>query len=301
MTRHPPWDHYRTFLAVLQEGSLSGAARHLGLKQPTVGRHIDALEKALGVPLFTRAQDGVTATDAAQELRPHAEHMATLADAIQRAASGPRDELHGTIRISASEVIGAEVLPPILTALRRAHPALTIELILSNRPDDLLRREADIAIRMFQPRQEALLAQRIGTIMFGLHAHKRYLEQYGTPAGLADLQRHTLIGFDRENEFIRSLSQKNPAFGRENFALRTDSDLAQLAAIRAGYGIGVCQIGLARRDRDLVHLMPKIVAVPLDTWVVMHEDLRHVRRCRVTFDALTKGLRDYIKLAGTTT
>jgi DNA-binding transcriptional LysR family regulator len=301
MTRTPPWDHYRTFLAVLQEGSLSGAARQLGLKQPTVGRHIDALEKALGVPLFTRSQDGVAATDAAEELRPHAEHMAALAEAIQRTASGPRSEPQGTIRISASDVIGAEVLPPILADLRRTYPALAIELVLSNRPDDLLRREADVAVRMFRPRQGALLAQRIGTVMLGLHAHRDYLDRHGTPGSFAELQGHALIGFDRGSEFVRSLGEKFPAFRREAFALRTDSDLAQLAALRAGYGIGVCQVGLARRDSDLVHLLPEAVAIPLDTWVVMHEDLRHVRRCRVAFDALIRGLRDYVASAGTTT
>lgn len=290
-----PWDLYRTFLAVLQEGSLSGAARLLDLKQPTIGRHIDALEGILGVPLFTRSRDGVSATDAALELRPYAENMASLADAITRTASAPLDVVRGSIRISASEVVGAEVLPPILTHLRKTYPDLAIELVLSNRADDLLRREADIAVRMFRPKQEALIARRIGDIGLGLHAHQDYLDRQGIPKTMADLRDHTLIGFDKENAFIRSLNGKGITLRREMFAFRTDSDLAQLAAIRAGYGIGVCQTALAQRNPDLVRVLPKTFEFLLETWVVMHEDLRNARRCRVVFDALADGLAGYIK------
>ncbi len=295
MTSAPPWDLYRSFLAVLQEGSLSGAARSLGLRQPTLGRHIDALEAALGIVLFTRSQEGVSATEAARELRPYAENMAALADALMRTASAPADAVHGSVRVTMSEVVGAEVLPPIITGLREAHPGLSIELVLSNRAEDLLRREADLAIRMFRPEQGALLARRVGDIVLGLHAHRRYLDRHGIPKSLADLPGHTLIGFDKESAFIRSLTDRGLTLKRTMFALRTDSDLAQLAAIRSGYGIGVCQVRLAQRDSDIVRLLPKTFAFPLDTWVVMHENLRNARRYRVVFDALVAGLAEYIR------
>jgi len=294
----PDWDLYRSFLAVLREGSLSGAARALGLAQPTVGRHVEALEQALGLALFTRSGHGLAPTEAALELRPHAEALAAAADALLRAASGQGAGTRGTVRITTSEVVGAEVLPPILGRLRQDYPELVIELVLSNRTEDLLRGDADIAVRMVRPTQEALLARRLGVIELGLHAHRCYLDRCGTPADMDGLQAHVLIGFDQENAFIRGLRARGVALSREMFALRTDSDLAQLAAIRAGYGIGVCQIGLARRDARLVRVLPEAFSVGLETWLAMHEDLRASRRCRVAFDALAAGLSDYIASAG---
>jgi DNA-binding transcriptional LysR family regulator len=289
------WDHYRSFLAVLQEGSLSGAARALGLRQPTIGRHIDALEASLSAPLFTRARDGLTPTEAALELRPLAETMASMAEAMVRTASAPPGDVRGSVRISASDMIGSEVLPPILAKLRRAYPKLAVELVLSNRVDDLLRQEADIAVRMMRPQQGALLARRVGVIELGFFARADYLDRYGTPKTLADLRDHAVIGFDRENAFIRSLRDRGLTLKREQFALRTDSDIAHFACIRAGVGIGICQVGLARRHADLVRVLPKAFPYPLETWVAMHEDLRPAQRCRVTFDALVEGLNDYIK------
>lgn len=248
--REANWDLYRSFLAVLQEGSLSAAARALGLTQPTLGRHIEALEQSLGFELFTRSRHGLAPTEAAEELRPYAESLAAGAAALRRIASGRAGELRGSVRVTASEVVGVEVLPPILAALRREHPQLVIELVLSNSLQDLLRRDADIAVRMVAPSQEALLARRIGTIELGLHARRDYLERCGTPASLAELGQHALIGYDRETAAIRRLSRGVEGFRRAHFAFRADSDLAQLAAIRAGYGIGICQVPLAARDPD---------------------------------------------------
>lgn len=294
----PAWDHYRTFLAVLSEGSLSGAARRLGLKQPTAGRHIDALEANLGVPLFTRGRDGLTPTEAAIELKPLAENMASIAAAIVRASSAAAREVRGTVRISASDMIGSQVLPPILAQLRTEHSGLSVELVLTNRVDDLLRREADIAVRMVRPKQEALYARRIGDIVLGLHAHKAYLARRGTPSSVVDLAGHDLVGFDRDTAFIRVLRDHGLPLRREQFAFRADSDIAHFAMIAAGCGIGVCQIGLALRNPDIVRVLPRTFAYPLETWVVMHEDQRNTQRCRVTFDALVKGLTDFVKPRG---
>jgi DNA-binding transcriptional LysR family regulator len=290
----PGWDLYRSFLAVLREGSLSGAARALGLTQPTIGRHVEALEQALGLPLFTRSVQGLAPTEAAEDLRPHAEALAAGAAALLRTASGARAGTRGTVRVTVSEAIGAEVLPPILAALRQDNPELVIELVLTNRTEDLLRRDADIAVRMVRPAQEALVARRIGSVVLGLHAHRRYLDRCGTPETLEALRDHALIGFDQENAFIRRLRAQGVPLSRRMFALRTDSDLAQLAAIRAGFGIGVCQVGLARRDPALVRLLPGEFSIGLDTWLAMHADLRASRRCRLVFDALAAGLADYI-------
>ncbi|MCT9812042.1 LysR family transcriptional regulator [Acidovorax sp. Be4] len=288
------WELYRSYLSVLQEGSLSGAARALGVAQPTVGRHVAALEKALGLSLFTRSQLGLMPTEAALSLRPYAEAMGSTAAALRRAAESQGAGVKGTVRVTASEVMGVEVLPPILARLQGEHPGLTVELVLTNRVQDLLRREADIAIRMAQPKQELLIARRVGEVALGLYAHSQYLDKRGTPRTLADLAGHTLIGFDQETPFLRAATKDFPQWQRAAFALRTDSDLAQLAFIRAGGGIGACQVTLARRDPSLVRVLPQRVAPGLATWLTMHEDLRNSPRCRVTFDAILQGLQHHV-------
>ncbi|WP_440411522.1 LysR family transcriptional regulator [Neorhizobium petrolearium] len=296
------WDLYRTFLAVLRLGSLSAAARELGLTQPTVGRHIDVLEQAVGYQLFTRSQQGLLPTEPALALKPYAENLAATTAAMRRLASGEFGAIRGTVRISASDVVGVEVLPPILAVLQDEHPGLELELSLSDSLEDLLRREADIAVRMTSPAQEALVARHIGDIPLGLYAHRRYMERHGTPENAEGLLAHRLIGFDRRSAFVRAAADRirtsAPAFPdleRIRWSYRADSNLAQLAAIRAGAGIGICQVGIARRDPNLVRVLPDIFQLPLDTWVAMHENLKSSPRWRVTFDALVKGLLEYAR------
>lgn len=285
------WELYRSFLGVLQEGSLSGAARSLGLTQPTVGRHISALEEALGQSLFTRSQAGLLPTEAALALRGHAEAMHHTAASMERVARAFGNEVRGSVRISASEVVGVEVLPAILATLRQSHPQLDVELVLSNRLADVVQREVDIAVRMAAPQQDVLVATRVRDVGLGLHAHRAYLARHGTPSSLADLEEHTLIGFDTEAPFLRGWLERLSLPGREHFAFRCDSDLAQLALIRSGAGIGMCQVAVARTDPQLVSILPKVVSANLPMWVVMHSDLRNNRRCKVVYEALVKGLR----------
>ena len=284
------WDHYRTLLAVLDEGSLSGAARALGLAQPTVGRHIEALETELGMPLFSRSVGGLAPTGAGLALRPHAEAMAAAAAAIVRTASGEAEAVRGTVRIAAPVVVGVEVLPPILTGLHEAYPDIVLELALSNRQEDLLRREADIAVRMVRPTQGALLAKRVGSVRFGLYAHRRYLEAHGQA-------RQVAIGFDRDFQNVRALkdSQVAVSLERGSFAFRSDNDLAQLAALRAGFGVGGCHAPIARRDPDLIPVLEDAFRYELEIWVAMHEDLKTSRRMRLTFDWLVEGMGDYLR------
>jgi DNA-binding transcriptional LysR family regulator len=193
---------------------------------------------------------------------------------------------------SASEVVGAEVLPPILAEFHERHPEVAFELVLSNRTEDLLRREADIAVRMVRPTQEALLAKRIGSVALGLFAHRRYLQRRGEPTCF-DQPGHAAIGFDREPSIRRASEAVGLPLRREIFAFRSDSDLAQLAALRAGFGVGACQLGVARRDPNLVHVLPD-VRFELEVWVVMHEDLKASRRMRLMFDHLVQALGAYV-------
>ena len=288
------WELYRSFLGVLNHGSLSGAARALGVAQPTIGRHVAALEKSLGLALFTRSQTGFLPTEAGQSLRMYAESLQSTVAALERAAASQGSGVLGSVRITASDVIGVEVLPPIVARLRDRHPDLAVELALTDRVQDLIGREADIAVRMMRPRQELLVARRVGEIVVGLHAHQSYLSRHGTPKTLADLANHALIGFDEPTAFIRGAGKSFSAWRREAFSIRTDNNLAQLALIRSGAGIGVCQVPIALRDDKILRILPKQIALSLETWVTMHQDLRTSPRCRVTFDALVEGLEQYI-------
>jgi DNA-binding transcriptional LysR family regulator len=280
------WDHYRTFLAVVETGSLSAAARRLGLSQPTVGRHIETLEQAFGAPLFLRTPQGLLPTDKALAMKGHARGMSAMSSALARIASGDMEEVRGTVRISASEVIAVETLPPILARLQEDHPALQIELSASDAVEDLLQQEADIA----------LLSRRIGQITLGFHAHRDYLERHGVPSSLEALSEHRLIGFDRQLAYIREILKERPDLVGVGFDFRADSNLVQLAAIRAGLGIGMCQHALAARDQNLVEVLPGTLALALETFVVMHENLKTVPRFRTAFDALVRGLDEWIRL-----
>ncbi len=290
----PDWGHFRSFLAVFREGSLSAAARILGLTQPTLGRQIAELERDLGTALFIRSQRGLIPTDAGRDIAGHAEAMSAASSAMMRAASGGLSDTAGIIRITASDIVGAEVLPPLLASFHRKVPAVTIELSLSNRMADLLTGEADIAVRMLRPGQQAIVARHIGDVGLGLYAHKSYLETappLTTPETL--FGTHPLIGFDRQTPILPGLS-KDFTLTRDIFALRTDNDLAQLAAIRAGCGIGFIHHGIARRTTELIPVFPREVGITLQLWLALHEDLRASRRLRLMMDHLAAGLADYV-------
>jgi DNA-binding transcriptional LysR family regulator len=289
----PDWHLYRSFLAAMHEGSLSGAARALGTTQPTVGRQVAALEAALGAPLFARSLDGLAPTDVALRLLPAAEAMAAAAQMAQRAASAGLDEERGTVRITASEVIGAEVLPPILAHLQAQHPAIALEVALTNRNEDLLRGDADVAVRMAKPTQDALVAKKIGRIDVALYAHRRYVKAHGTPRQRSDLSGHALIGSDRDPAFAHMLAKLGKPFSEATFSFRSDSHLAQLAALRAGLGIGICQLGIARRDAELTALLHADLRFSMQMWLAMHRDQRASRRIRLVFDHLAAELAAY--------
>ncbi|KQO67744.1 LysR family transcriptional regulator [Methylobacterium sp. Leaf89] len=285
----PDWHLWRAFLGVMRAGSLSGAARDLRLTQPTLGRQIAALERSLGATLFTRARDGLRPTDRALDLVPQAEAMAAAAAALLRRASGETGAMRGRVRLTASTFLGGVVLPPMLARFHAAHPGVDLELSLSDRTEDLLRRDADLAVRNVAPTQGALVARRIGTAPIRFYAHRTYAARRGLPATAAELGRHSLIGRAVHAARVR------PTLGHDlTFAFACDDDLGLLAALRAGFGIGYCQEGVARRDPDLVPVLPGLVLAEIGIWLVMHEDLRTTRRIRALFDHLALGLTGYL-------
>ncbi len=293
MDSQPDWDSYRSFLAVLEEGSLSAAARRLGLTQPTLGRHIEAIEAALDQSLFVRSQRGLTPTAAAETLRPYAEALQANAEALLRAASRRPDAIEGLVRVTASEVVAAEVLPHILKDAFALHPRLQFEIEGSDRTIDLLHRGADVAVRMAEPAQQTLLAARIGVVELGLYAAPDYIARRGRLDRLEDASRHVLIGFARETPYVRALAAGLPMPPRETFGFRTDQDLVGIAALRAGLGVGFCQVGVARRE-GWTRLLPEL-SIGLQTFVVMHEDLKANPACRAAFDILVEGMRAYVR------
>ena len=295
-TDNTDWSLFRSFITVLREGSLSAAARALGLGQSTLSRHIATLESGLGLTLFTRSSDGLVPTAAALALRPEAEALAAAANSLFRAASGPLNENVGTVRIAASDMMAVEVLPSILASLQREHPQIVVELAVSSRMDDLQRRDADIAVRMARPSQEALVAQRIGASELGLFAHPGYLAHQGTPTTLSELAEHAFVGFDVGAAYTDTLQLDGQRLTRERFSLRTDNDLAQFAAICSGCGVGACHAILAERA-ELVRILPALFAPKVDMWVAMHKDLRSTARYRTVFDALKVGLTAYLASA----
>lgn len=286
MSRAILWNDQRVFLAVIEEGSLTGAARRLGLSHPTVRARVAALEAALGTTLFTRSVNGLKPTDHAADLCAAARSMAAASELFIRQAAAPSSEAAGVVRLSVSEFNGVEVVPPVIAALRLRHPRIRIELALSNMTADLLAGEVDIAVRNTQPLQAALVARKVPPITLGLYATKSYLMRRGVPSSLDELASHDLIGPDRSLDDIAMAEQLWPGFDPTRLVLRTDSHPAVSAAVRAGVGIGGIQVPAADKDTALKRVLPDITVPRLETWVVTHEDLRNLPRVRAVFDAL---------------
>jgi DNA-binding transcriptional LysR family regulator len=285
------WDDQRIFLAVLEEGSLSAAARRLGLSHPTVRIRIEALEAKLGTVLFTRSVNGLAPTETAESLRAPARAMAMAADLFVRQASAPEGELAGTVRVSVPEFMGIEVVPAMLATLRLDHPAIAIELSLSNAPADLLAQEVDVAVRTIAPKQEALLARKVASIPLGLFASRDYVERRGMPASLADLAAHDVIGPDRNRSDLALVEKFGDVLSRSRLVLRTDSHPAQIAAARAGVGIAVAQVPAGERDPGLLRILPDFEPARIETWIVTHENLARVPRVRAVFDSFVASFR----------
>lgn len=287
------WALVKSFLAVLDAGSLMGAARRLGAQQPTLSRHVAELEAQLGTPLFERTGRGVVPTAAALAIADAARQMGDGAETLARQLAGRRNATTGSVRITTSEVAAVWLLPGVLAELAAAEPGIQIELLASNALDNLLRREADIAVRMVRPSQDALVMKHVGTLKLGLFAHPDYVAAHGTPTSIADLAGFSGIGPDRTVEEVRMVAALFGMPAHRLLSIRTDSHLGQLAAIRAGAGIGICQVPLARRAPALVRILPDEFEHDLPTWVVMHEDLARVPRIRATFDHLVAQLTAY--------
>lgn len=285
------WSLVRSFLAALDEGSLLGAARLLRMSQPTVGRHIAELESQLGVVLFERTGRGLLATTTALQLAEAARDMEAGALQLARTLSGAQAQSAGTVRITASVPVAVQLLPPILAAMRQTLPDVQVELVASNQISNLLRREADIAVRMVRPDQTSLIARKLGDVKVGAYAHRDYLARSSPIHQATDLLQHELIGGDADPAILQGFAAMGYPVTPAAFALRSDDLIVQWQAVRAGLGIGFCADYMARNDPAILPVLPGLLKIPpLPMWLAVHREIRTNTRIRVVFDFLADAL-----------
>ena len=285
------WNKARAFLVTAEEGSLSAAARALGMAQPTLGRQVDGLEQDLGVVLFERVGRGLTLTPSGLELLEHVRDMGEAAGRLSLAALGQTQALEGTISISASETYAATLLPPIIARLRAREPGIEVEIVVANHASDLRRREADIAIRNFRPTEPDLIARKIGDVDAPLYAAPAYLEKIGTPTTIEELNAADYIALDHGGAMIKGLNMMGLSLTKANFPLMTESYLVMWELVCQGLAIGVLDAQIGDADPRVVRVMPDLKPLSFPIWLVAHRELTSSRRIRTVFDFLTDALK----------
>ncbi len=285
------WSLVRSFLAALDQGSLLGASRVLKVSQPTLGRHIAELESQLGAVLFERTGRGLVPTATGKQLAQAARAMETAALQMERTLSSRQQQTSGTVRITASVPVAVHLMPRILAQMRVVLPEVQVELVSSNAVSNLLRREADIALRMVRPDQNSLVAKKLGDVDLCVCAHRSYLDRNGTPQQPPDLLDHQLIGGDTDATIVQGFAAMGHPIERERFAFRCDDFIAQWQAVRAGLGIGFVASYLLRTDPEVVRLLEGSLAIPpLPMWLAVHREIRTSKRIRAVYDFLAEAL-----------
>ncbi len=285
------WNRARAFLVTAEEGSLSAAAKALDMTQPTLGRQVAALEEELGVALFERSGRGLELTPSGLDLLEHVRTMGDAAGRLSLSASGRSTALEGNISISATEVMAAFVLPPIIKKLRRTEPGIEIEVIASNSTSDLKRREADIAIRAFRPVQPELVAKRLFDAYARLYASPDYLEHLGNPTAPDGFKDAEFLGFDRDPRLMNALNEMGFELTPKNFTVSTESHLVHWELVKQGVAVGVMTDDVGDVEPGVRRILPDLPPLPIELWLVAHRELRTSRRVRRVFDFLDTELR----------
>lgn len=288
------WSHLQSFVAVAEHGSLSAAARAIRSSQPTLSRHIALLEQAIGARLFERSKAGVSLTDKGNDLITHAIEMADAAAKLSILSEGGSGELAGTVRITASQIVATYLLPDILTQLHRAFPKIEIELIASDDTNNLLRREADIALRMYRPTQEDVISRHIGNLNLGAYAAKIYIDQKGHPDWSADLMQHDFIGYDRNTLIIDGLRVAGFEVSRDFFKFRCDDQVVCWEMVCAGFGIGFNQLAIGDKEKSVVRVSGPDPVGQLPMWLTAHPEVRQTPRIRKVYDHLGDALAEVL-------
>ena len=289
---HLDWSLVQAFLAVAETGSLSAAARRLSLTQPTVGRHIQTLEQDLGVSLFKRQARGMTLTEQGETLLVHARTMREAAEALSLNAAGKSNVLKGSVRVTASVFTSHHHLPAIVADIRRTHPEIHIELVPSDETENLLYREADIAVRMYRPTQLDMITKHIGDVQLALFGAKSYLDRRGRPTAPEDFADHDFVGYDRNDGMIRGFREAGIEVEREFFPIRCDNQTAVWELVRAGCGLGFAPLKAGLKDPDL-ELLDLGVPIPkLEVWLTAHEAVRRNPRVDAVWRILATRLEE---------
>ena len=284
------WALVQAFLAVAETGSLSGAARLLGTSQPTVGRQIQALEVTLGTAVFERRPRGMALSPAGADLLDPAEMMASAAQRLAMSAAGHESGLTGTVRITASVFTAHHHLPKILAKLRAEAPEIQVELVANDNSENLLFREADIAVRMYRPHQLDMVARHLGEVELGLYAAESYLERAGRPERLDQLFDYDVVGYDRSELILRGMREAGWDANHEDFATRCDQHAVYFELLRAGLGLGFAQVQVAQETPGLVRLFPEMGLPTLPVWLTAHPTIRRLPRVARVWEALADGL-----------
>ena len=282
------WSLVRSFLAVLDAGSVTGAAKRLGAQQPTISRHVGELEAQLGAPLFERTGRGVAPTAAALAIADAARRMEEAALALARGLAGARSATRGVVRVTTSQVAATWLLPAVLARLQRAHPEIEIELVATNELSNLLRRDADIAVRMVRPAQSSLIARKLGEIEIVAAAHRSYLAKAPPLRGLADLAEHRLIGYDRDDAIVRGAADMGVALSRASFTVRTDDQVAYGRLVAEGAGVGFVARYNLRHWPGVVVVLPGLVTGTFPCWLAVHREIRSNPIVRTVYDFLAR-------------
>ncbi|WP_296766765.1 LysR family transcriptional regulator [Sediminimonas sp.] len=280
------WSLVQAFLAVAEAGSLSGAARRLGRSQPTLGRQIRQIEAKLGVALFTRHPRGLALAEAGQALLPAARRMHDASADIALTAAGRDRALAGTVRITASEVMAHHVLPPVIARIRQALPRVSVELVASDTSENLLYRDADIAVRMYRPQQLDIVARQIGEMPIGIYAAHDYLARSGAPGSLDDFTAHDLVGYDRSDLIVRAMRDMGWPATRDWFATRCDNQLVYWNLICAGCGIGFAPCIVGEAEPRVQRLLPGLALPALPVWLAAPQTTRHSPRIARVWEML---------------
>ncbi len=285
------WSLIQSFLAVAETGSLSAAARQLGRSQPTLGRQVHALEVELGVPLFDRHARGLTLSDVGRQVLPMAQQMHGAVNALGLTAAGQALQLEGTVRITASVFVSHHLLPPILSSIRQAEPAIQLDLVATDASENLLFREADIAVRMYRPEQADIVAKHIGEVPLCFCAARTYLDRAGRPTTPSELMQHDLVGFDANEDIITAMREKGWPASRDSFATRCDNQTVYWELIRAGCGVGFSQLNIAQADPkvEVLDIDAEIPVLPV--WLAAPQAMRQTPRIRRVWDLLSERLK----------
>ena len=282
------WNQIRAFLATVEEGSFSAAARALGSTQPTLSRQITALESQLEITLFQRGRRGMVLTAAGAELVDHVRAMADAATRVSLVASGQSLAAEGLVTITATSFTATRFLPRIVQAVALEAPGIEIEISASNDVRDLNKREADIALRHARPEHPDLIARQVHEMPAFLYAHKEWLDHVGRPQKLEDLAGLSFVGFDRPDRVEAGLAERGLPIRRQDVHYRSDSGEVILELVRAGLGMSVLPTLIAEDFDELEPVLPAAFSVTVPTWLVTHSELRTSSRVRIVFDLIAK-------------